>query len=858
MEVDRERLQLREDRAFISPPYLDPVWQCGTAVVVRGFVAGAMLDVEVAGAIVVSGFAAGFPLPDGALVPLPSPLSAGQAVRARQAFGGAVSGWSAPVTAADHHVDFPAGPPRPQINPAPVYRCGTRTGVANLLAGCKVWITADGVEVGRVDGAATHQGVNVAPSYGLGQAVVAWASLCDDPSPPSEVQTSQPPPAPLPAPGFLPVIEGGSQLTVTNVVNGAQLTLSRNGILQFSFSSWGYQHLVGLDPPFHEGETFSITQQLCPGDPPSGGGSTTVLPCSALRAPGVEPVQAGDTQVRVYDFVPDARIKVFVNGMEVGDGSGPVVQLGGPVPRGATVHVLQVLGNCVGRTVQELTAQCVAPPIGGDPSALDLFPVGSLSYDAGPTTVTTGFSQNVVGTIYYPADADGDRTPFNRRRAGLGRVPVAVLVHGRHGGDPTSYLGYAYLQRQLARMGIIAMSVDCHESDGWSNNANNILERADLIIASIRHLQSLDAGGDPIFGGRVDFSRLGLMGHSRGGEAVILVPEIISLAGVRVAGVISLAPVNFGATRGRPSYPFMTIVPACDGDVVGNEGCTFYDAAEPGGFESQLYVHFANHNYFNRNWLNDDADGGLPLMSRPDHERILSVYGCAFFRTVLLDHPLLGYLEGTVRPSGVPTANIHLSFKKERQITVDDHQDGNGIGVNSMNAPTAQSGLVAGEHPFEQDTPGRFNDSFFGNTIGMVAQGGDSNGVFRTQLDGMLDLRRREIWIRAAEVYNGRTVADGATGFMLGLEDVNGAIGWVDSDGVGGLPRPLHRRDYDLNQWYHADKTKTVPKTLRFPVSCFAARGGEFDSGRVVAIRLHLNRPDQRALAFDDLQIVMR
>src|SRR5436189_102608 len=83
-------------------------------------------------AVVVSGFGAGFPAPEGALVPLPAPLAAGQKVRARQRFGGVTSAWSAPITARDHTVDYPAGPPRPQIDPAPVYQCGRRTGVANL------------------------------------------------------------------------------------------------------------------------------------------------------------------------------------------------------------------------------------------------------------------------------------------------------------------------------------------------------------------------------------------------------------------------------------------------------------------------------------------------------------------------------------------------------------------------------------------------------------------------------------------------------------------------------------------------------------------------------------------------------
>jgi hypothetical protein len=46
MEVERERLKLR-DAKLLSPPTVDPAWQCGKAVVIRGFVANAALDVEV-------------------------------------------------------------------------------------------------------------------------------------------------------------------------------------------------------------------------------------------------------------------------------------------------------------------------------------------------------------------------------------------------------------------------------------------------------------------------------------------------------------------------------------------------------------------------------------------------------------------------------------------------------------------------------------------------------------------------------------------------------------------------------------------------------------------------------------------
>src|SRR6266545_7143559 len=109
MEVERERLKLRDDPKVISPPSLDPAWKCGTAVVVRGFIANAKLDIEINGAIVVAGFPGGFPVPNGALVPLPSPLTAGQQIRARQKFGGATSGWSANVITRNHTQEFPAG-----------------------------------------------------------------------------------------------------------------------------------------------------------------------------------------------------------------------------------------------------------------------------------------------------------------------------------------------------------------------------------------------------------------------------------------------------------------------------------------------------------------------------------------------------------------------------------------------------------------------------------------------------------------------------------------------------------------------------------------------------------------------------
>jgi hypothetical protein len=114
----------------------------------------------------------------------------------------------------------------------------------------------------------------------------------------------------------------------------------------------------------------------------------------------------------------------------------------------------------------------------------------------------------------------------------------------------------------------------------------NIVDRADLIIDNIAHFQSLDADPTSIFFQRIDFKRLGLMGHSRGGDAVVIVPTVIGLAGVTIQSVLALAPTNFRYWFGLPTiapkgYAFATILPAGDGDVVDNNGAQFYDQARP-------------------------------------------------------------------------------------------------------------------------------------------------------------------------------------------------------------------------------------------------------------------------------------
>jgi dienelactone hydrolase len=881
-EVSRRELDLQDNREVLSPPIVaEPLYQCAVAVTVLAFVPHAELELEVGGTVVAT-VMAGFPLPDGETIALSSPLVAGQVVRARQRTSSAVSPWSAPVTVRDHTEDYPAGPPRPQINPAPVYACGSRTGVSNLLIGGTVWITADGAEVGKVEGCKEHQGVNITPDYGLGQVVRAWFELCSDQSPPSVAYDAGSPPSPLPEPIVETVYEGGEQIRIVNVVNGARFDVFRDGVNQGTWRTWGGAHLVGLAPPLSAGEVLQVSQRMCPGDPEGTGDPTEVEPCSALPAPEVYPIQLGDQHVLVTDYEPGATVKVYVNMVKVGEGGGPLVLLARPIEHGDVVHVEQVLGSCQGQIVTEVTPVCVAPQVTGDPSAQDLFPVGFLDYEEG----------EVRGSVYYPAQDDGEGQPFNERLAELGRVPIVFVAHGNHATRhnpsnreeeacsapetwPTipNYKGYRYFQAALAKTGIIAVSVDCNVTNCVGLSVANIEARADLIIGSIDYFKTLDSTSGSTFENRIDLNRVGLMGHSRGGEAVVLVPEVISLAGVNIRSVISLAPTDVGASSGQPAgYAFMTILPAGDRDVRSNDGAKFYDQAKPTPFRSQLYVHEANHNFFNREWVLDDGQyvGALagyskpprtgPLMTRYQHERVLDVYGCAFFRATLQGHrSMLAFLSGHGLPGGVRTDNVKWSFEWEELLTVDNHEENNGIGTNSLSGATSQTGLSADEFAFRQSSLmglAPFNGTFFGKSLGMAVESEEPGAVFRSELPDPVDITEAEIWLRGAEVYTGSLPSDG-TGFELGLEDVNGTTVWVDSDDVGGLYRPFDRRADDMAA-YGFDITKTMLSTMRFPGGCFQARGERFEPQGIRAILIRCSREDRQPMAFDDLQVLER
>ena len=224
-----------------------------------------------------------------------------------------------------------------------------------------------------------------------------------------------------------------------------------------------------------------------------------------------------------------------------------------------------------------------------------------------------GFGRNALplnGLAWYPG--------------GSGPFPLVLMVHGNHAANRFSDAGYEYLGRHLASRGFIAVSIDENFLNGTlvGDPAGAEMDlRGWLLLQHLAQWQRWNSDpGFPLYG-QVATQNVGLVGHSRGGEAAAAATAMLdgacversgtpdrALAEVDIEAVVAIAPSDglynaCGSIR-LSGTSYLTINGGMDADVG-----TFYGLAQYGRtevrddhFKAYAYLHRANHGQFNQDW----------------------------------------------------------------------------------------------------------------------------------------------------------------------------------------------------------------------------------------------------------------
>jgi len=235
---------------------------------------------------------------------------------------------------------------------------------------------------------------------------------------------------------------------------------------------------------------------------------------------------------------------------------------------------------------------------------------------------------------------DAKRLPVNGRvwyPEGPGPFPLVLIVHGNHNMKEYSDPGYAYLGELLASRGYILASVDENFLNGNLRMENDA--RGWMLLQHLVAWRRFNADPSSPFFGKVDLSRIALMGHSRGGEAVAVAAAFNRLArypdDARVAfdfqfdirTLVAIAPVDGQyrpADQGTPleDINYLVLHGAHDADVSTFMGQRQFQRVRFTGDgpwrKSAIYIYRANHGQFNTVWgsSNVGKELGLLLLKR--------------------------------------------------------------------------------------------------------------------------------------------------------------------------------------------------------------------------------------------------
>ena len=384
----------------------------------------------------------------------------------------------------------------------------------------------------------------------------------------------------------------------------------------------------------------------------------------------------------------------------------------------------------------------------------------------------------------------------------------------------------------------------------------------------------------------MDLNRVMIVGHSRGGEAVGHASLFKTLKSVQfdpmtptvpLDGSHGLGPYNFnlraavaiaptdsqytpvtGATHVQHNY--LILHGSRDADVSTFEGYKTYDRshsvdlncpAEPAsGFKSLLWIHGANHNFFNSVWQQESQN----TITREQQEQIAKVYISAIAQALLFDKSqylklLKNYVFGEQAGWLPPRIKLVSQYQDANRLFIQHFEEASDAIVVSKPAlgkvDTTQ--VKAKKQSFNGTAP---SQNLFQETQGLRLEWQQKGQNYRVDFDpASLNLAAFKVLaFRIGQSIEPENPENQLQDFVIEVRDSDRAIAFPASS---------------INQLIYPDKVpgsfgnpavaRTVMQTFRIPLRLFAAKGLNLE--KLSEVKLVFGTVPTGVLYLDELQL---